>query len=240
LFGCAIGRAIGATLIGVLLYDQPFFRPLLAMTPMRSPRCALRLNGVDMETCLSTISTREFPLCRGLKNWLNNAMKHDKEQISVIFVCMGNICRSPTAETVFRRYVEEAGLQEHILIDSAGTHDYHIGDEPDARTQRAARQRGYDMSKLRGRQVVAEDFTRFDYVLAMDESNLGILRRLRPRESQSHLGLFLEFAEHHQEREVPDPYYGGTDGFERVLDMVEDAAEGLLRHIRRQHLQELP
>ena len=151
----------------------------------------------------------------------------------VLFVCMGNICRSPTAEAVFRHQVEQAGLAEQILIDSAGTHDYHIGDAPDARTQRAAKLRGYDMSQLRGRQVEAEDFHRFDFVLAMDEANLDILKRLRPRDAQSHLGLFLEFAERQTEREVPDPYFGGADGFERVLDMVEDAAAGLLKHIRQ-------
>lgn len=156
--------------------------------------------------------------------------------IKVLFVCMGNICRSPTAEAVFRHYVEQDALSEKIHIDSAGTHDYHIGEAPDARTQRAAKQRGYDMSQLRGRQVVAEDFKRFDYVLAMDEANLSILESLRPRDAESHLGLFLQFAEQHSEREVPDPYFGGADGFERVLDMVEDAAGGLLRHIRAKHL----
>ena len=142
------------------------------------------------------------------------------KKIRVLFVCLGNICRSPTAEVVFRHQVEQAGLAEQILIDSAGTHDYHIGDAPDARTQRAAKLRGYDMSQLRGRQVVAGDFYRFDYVLAMDEANLDLLKRLRPRDAQSHLGLFLEFAERHADKEVPDPYYGGADGFERVLDMV--------------------
>jgi protein-tyrosine phosphatase len=158
-----------------------------------------------------------------------------KSKVKVLFICMGNICRSPTAEAVFRRYVEEEGLAERFLIDSAGTHDYHIDDVPDARTQRAARQRGYDMSQLRGRQVTTEDFSNFDYLLAMDEANLEILRDLRPRDAQSHLGLFLEFAGQHTEREVPDPYFGGADGFERVLDMVEDAAAGLLRHIRQKH-----
>jgi protein-tyrosine phosphatase len=162
-------------------------------------------------------------------------MKQQK-RIGVVFVCMGNICRSPTAEAVFRDYVEKAGLLESIHIDSAGTHNYHIGDPPDARTQHAARRRGYDMSKLRGRQVEAEDFLRFDYVLAMDEANLENLRLLRPDGAQSHLGLFLDFAERHREREVPDPYFGGADGFERVLDMVEDAANGLLKHIRQRHL----
>jgi protein-tyrosine phosphatase len=152
---------------------------------------------------------------------------------------MGNICRSPTAEAVFRHYVKQEGLAEHIQIDSAGTHDYHIGDPPDARTQRAAKQRGYDMSGLRGRQVAVEDFGQFDYVLAMDNLNLVTLERLRPEDARGHLGLFLDYAERHKEYEVPDPYYGGTDGFEQVLDMVEDAATGLLQHIRQNHFKAL-
>jgi len=156
-------------------------------------------------------------------------------KVSVVFVCMGNICRSPTAEAVFRHFVESAGLSEHIVIDSAGTHDYHIGDPPDQRMQRAARQRGYDMSALRGRQVEAGDFRRFDYVLAMDRGNLAILQNLAPPDSDIQAQLFLEYARHHAEREVPDPYYGGADGFERVLDMVEDAAQGLLQEIRKRH-----
>ncbi|HEX5337089.1 MAG TPA: low molecular weight protein-tyrosine-phosphatase [Gallionella sp.] len=158
-----------------------------------------------------------------------------KNKVSVLFVCMGNICRSPTAEAVFRHYVENAGLSESIRIDSAGTHDYHIGEAPDARTQRAAQQRGYDMSGLRGRQVEPGDFLRFDYVLAMDLANLAILQRIAPPDSDTQARLFLEYARRHNEREVPDPYYGGADGFERVLDMVEDAAEGLLQHIRQKH-----
>lgn len=157
-------------------------------------------------------------------------------KVSVLFCCMGNICRSPTAEAVFRHCVSKAGLTDRINIDSAGTHDYHIGDAPDIRSQRAAMLRGYDMSNLRGRQVEAGDFERFDYVLAMDEANLEILQRLRPRDARSHLGLFLVFAEQHSEREVPDPYYGGAEGFERVLDMAEDAANGLLKHIRQKNL----
>jgi protein-tyrosine phosphatase len=157
------------------------------------------------------------------------------KKVSVVFVCMGNICRSPTAETVFRHYVENAGLSEHILIDSAGTHDYHVGDPPDSRAQRAAQQRGYDMSKLRGRQVGKDDFRRFDYVLAMDRANLAILQRITPTDSNTQARLFLEYARHHPEREVPDPYYGGAAGFERVLDMAEDAAQGLLEEIRLKH-----
>ncbi len=155
--------------------------------------------------------------------------------VKVLFVCMGNICRSPTAEAVFRARVEEAGLGEHILIDSSGTHDYHIGAVPDARTQQAASKRGYDMSALRGRQVEVADFSRFDYVLAMDSANLGNLHQICPPAQRDRVGLFLQYANHHTQREVPDPYYGGADGFERVLDMVEDAAEGLLQHIQKKH-----
>ena len=149
---------------------------------------------------------------------------------------MGNICRSPTAEAVFRAHVEKAGLKQEIVIDSAGTHGYHIGKPPDSRAQHAARLRGYDMSALRGRKVELHDFNCFDYVLAMDQSNLSILQRLRPSDAGSQLGLFMEYAKRHDEREVPDPYYGGADDFERVLDMVEDAAEGLLEHICKKHL----
>ena len=149
----------------------------------------------------------------------------------MLFVCMGNICRSPAAEAVFLHIVEKAGLSENISIDSAGTHDYHVGAPPDARMQSAALKRGYDLSMLRGRQVDKADFSRFDYVLAMDNDNLAILRRLAPPNSPTQATLFLEYARHHSVREVPDPYYGGGDGFERVLDMVEDAAGGLLQHI---------
>jgi len=149
---------------------------------------------------------------------------------------MGNICRSPTAEAVFRARVEEAGLAQQILVDSVGTHDYHIGNPPDLRTQRAARQRGYDLSGLRGRQVEVADFTRFDYVLAMDNANMSILHRMCPQPQRDRLGLFLQYANNRPQREVPDPYYGGEDGFERVLDMVEDAAAGLLQHIRKHNI----
>lgn len=157
-------------------------------------------------------------------------------RIKVLFVCMGNICRSPTAEAVFRSQVAGCGLTPHFQIDSAGTHDYHVGDPPDQRTQHAARRRGYELSALRGRQVEVADFERFDYVLAMDQANLAILQSLCPVARQDRLGLFLEYAQRHAEREVPDPYYGGEAGFERVLDMVEDAASGLLEHIRKRHL----
>lgn len=149
----------------------------------------------------------------------------------VLFVCMGNICRSPTAEGVFRHLVEEQGLAGKIIIDSAGTHDYHIGDAPDARSQAAAARRGYDLSGLRARQVVRDDFSRFDYVLAMDQANLGLLQQQCPENYRNRLKLFLEFADDGALREVPDPYYGGAQGFEQVLDLVENAGRGLLRAI---------
>jgi len=156
-------------------------------------------------------------------------------KIKVLFVCMGNICRSPTAEAVFRAKVATASLLDRITIDSAGTHDYHIGDAPDLRTQKAAARRGYDLSALRGRQVSAEDFLAFDYVLAMDNANLAILQRLQPQHSTAHLDLFLTFAKSCAHSEVPDPYYGGADGFELVLNLVEAAADGLLAHIQGRH-----
>ncbi len=155
----------------------------------------------------------------------------NKEKISVLFICMGNICRSPTAEGVFRHLVEQQGLAEKILIDSAGTHNYHIGEPPDARSQAAAARRGYDLSGLRARQVVRDDFRAFDYVLAMDETNLSLLRQQCPDDCRDRLKLFLDFAEDGAVREVPDPYYGGAQGFEVVLDLVEHAARGLLYDI---------
>lgn len=152
----------------------------------------------------------------------------------VLFVCMGNICRSPMAEGVFKRRVAEAGLSDDIVSDSAGTHDYHVGEPPDARAQRTVERRGYDISGLRGRQVTRRNFSEFDCVLAMDEMNLRLLATLCPQEHAHKLKLFLEFHTDPAMREVPDPYYGGAQGFERVLDMVEEAAQGLLRHLRQQ------
>jgi protein-tyrosine phosphatase len=156
-----------------------------------------------------------------------------EQKVRVLFVCMGNICRSPTAEAVFRRAVDQAGLKELIECDSAGTHGYHIGEPPDHRTQQAASQRGYDMSNLRGRKVGNQDFARFDYVLAMDRRNLALLNELCPAEHADKLGLFCDFHENYAGREVPDPYYGGPRGFEQVLDMIEAVSASLVVQLRQ-------
>jgi len=151
---------------------------------------------------------------------------------SVLFVCTGNICRSPTADGVFRHIVGAAGHAPTIQVDSAGTHDYHVGAAPDARAQAHARRRGYDLSALRARQVTVDDFHRFDLILAMDRGHLRFLRELAPDDGYKGLGLFSSYAHDAQPAlapDVPDPYYGGSDGFERVLDMIELAAAGLLR-----------
>lgn len=157
------------------------------------------------------------------------------KETSVLFVCMGNICRSPTAEGVFRDLVSRSGLDNAIRIDSAGTHSYHIGKSPDARASAAAAQRGYDLSPLRGRQVSEQDFLVFDYILAMDQENLSNLKRICPAGQEHKVTLFLEHSRSFSEREVPDPYYGGAQGFEHVLDMVEDAAQGLLDKLIQVH-----
>ena len=152
--------------------------------------------------------------------------------IKDLFVCLGNICPSPSAEGVFRKLVEEQGLDDVIQIDSAGTHAYHVGSSPDDRAQEAAGRRGIDMSSLVGRRVDHGDFYIFDYVLAMDESNEYHLREMAPAEAVHKVQLFLDFAPQRSEREVPDPYYGGHSGFEHVLDLIEDASEGLLADIK--------
>ena len=149
--------------------------------------------------------------------------------VSVLFVCTGNICRSPTAEGVFRKLIQREGLADTIQIDSAGTHGYHVGSPPDARAQEAAKRRDYDLSGQRARQVTQDDYERFDYVLVMDEANYRIVKPQCPKAQK-----LLSFAPNVDEEDVPDPYYGGDRGFERVLDMVEVASEGLLRHIRRE------
>ncbi len=154
------------------------------------------------------------------------------EKIRVLFVCMGNICRSPTAEAVFRRTVEQAGLGDFIECDSAGTHDYHIGEPPDHRAQNAASRRGYDMSQLRGRQVSPRDFDDFDYVVAMDRRNRSLLEGLCPPGREEKLMLFCDFHADHAGREVPDPYYGGERGFEQVLDLIEAVSASIVDRLK--------
>jgi protein-tyrosine phosphatase len=153
--------------------------------------------------------------------------------IRILMVCMGNICRSPTAEGVVRAHIEKAGLGHAVELDSAGTHGYHVGEPPDGRTRKAAAKRGYDLSKLRARRVKDADFLRFDLILAMDRDNLTLLRQACPADQQHRLGLFLDHAREIDDDEVPDPYYGGPEGFERVLDLVEAGAVGLIETIRQ-------
>ncbi len=155
--------------------------------------------------------------------------------VRVLFVCLGNICRSPTAEGVFRHLVEQEGLAGKIDIDSAGTAAYHVGEPPDRRSQASALRRGIDMSHQRARQAKRVDFERFDYVLAMDDENLRNLQALCPDPKTHNPGLFLSFAPKAGRSDVPDPYYGGGNGFELVLDLIEEASQGLLAHIRRQY-----
>jgi len=152
--------------------------------------------------------------------------------LRILFVCMGNICRSPTAEGVFRAQVAAAGLSERIVTDSAGTHGYHIGAPPDPRSIKAAAARGIDISDLRARMVRAEDFQRFDLVLAMDRQNQQALAALCAAEPPDGLRMFMDFAPDLKRPEVPDPYYGGSDGFNHVLDLCEAASRGLLKHLR--------
>lgn len=152
-------------------------------------------------------------------------------KVAVLFVYLGNICRSPTAHGVFEKLVAEQGLDSQIRIDSAGTGDWHLGKQPDPRTLLAGQQRGYDFSHLRARQVTAADFDVFDYILAMDGKNLANLQQLQPPHFGGRLSLFLPFGQGSID-EVPDPYAGGSEGFEQVLDMVELAAQGLLAHLR--------
>ena len=158
------------------------------------------------------------------------------ENVSVLFVCMGNICRSPTAQGVFRKLVEDSDLGRRIIIDSAGTHAYHVGNPPDRRAQETATRRGVDLSDLVARRVTEADFVEFDYVVAMDQDNLVALNEICPPGMSDRLHLFLDFAPHLEVNEVPDPYYGGPTGFERVFDLVEAASAGLLAHIKRHHL----
>ncbi len=157
-------------------------------------------------------------------------------KVKVLFVCMGNICRSPTAHGVFRHLVMEAGLEPLIEIDSAGTHGYHVGEPPDDRARETALSRGVDIGDLRARRAEPEDFLYYDYILAMDQDNYHSLSRICPRGMERKLLLLMDYAPDLRRREVPDPYYGGQQGFDQVFDMVEAAARGLLEDISRRHL----
>lgn len=155
------------------------------------------------------------------------------KKIKVLFVCMGNICRSPTAEGVFTRMVKQQKLDDFFEIDSAGTHAYHTNEAPDLRAQKAARERGIELSHLRARQVTYGDFADFDYLLVMDDDNYETLIGKCPAEHKSKINYLLDYATSVNFREVPDPYYGGQHGFERVLDMVESAAQGFLENLKK-------
>ncbi|HET8726768.1 MAG TPA: low molecular weight protein-tyrosine-phosphatase [Alphaproteobacteria bacterium] len=152
--------------------------------------------------------------------------------LRILFVCTGNICRSPTAEGVLRHRLAQQGLLDQVETLSAGTQDYHIGDPPDARAQRTAKTRGYDLSRLRARQVTPDHFDEFDLILAMDRSHQLALRRMAPAEAQDRVRLFMEFAPGAGLRDVPDPYYGEADDFELALDLIEAGVEGLIRAIK--------
>ncbi|MEC9482578.1 MAG: low molecular weight protein-tyrosine-phosphatase [Halomonas sp.] len=149
----------------------------------------------------------------------------------VLFVCLGNICRSPSAEGVFRSRLAKSGLAEQVEVDSCGVGDWHVGKGPDPRALAAARKRGIDIASLRARQLAASDYHDFDYILAMDHDNLAAIQAGRPADCRAHIGLFLDFAGEH-ERAVPDPYYGGDQGFEEVLDLIEAASDGLVEELR--------
>ena len=156
------------------------------------------------------------------------------EQVKVLFVCLGNICRSPTAEGVFRHKIQQANLENKIIVDSAGTHAYHVGEPPDNRAQKAALKRNIDLSKQRARRVSRKDFLEFDYVIAMDTDNKNDLLSICPDGYADKIHLLLDFSVS-DETNVPDPYYGQGRGFDIVLNLVDEAAEGLLRHIQARH-----
>ncbi|MBA4176735.1 MAG: phosphotyrosine protein phosphatase [Leptothrix sp. (in: Bacteria)] len=159
----------------------------------------------------------------------------DAAELRVLMVCMGNICRSPTAEAVLRERLQRAGLARQVMVDSAGTLDHHRGEAPDPRAIRHAAQRGYDLSAQRARPVLADDFARFHWLLAMDEDNLAWLQRKAPPGHGARIELLMPHARRHTDvRFVPDPYYGGPAGFEHVLDLVEDACDGFVDRLRRE------
>ena len=155
----------------------------------------------------------------------------------VLFVCLGNICRSPTAEGVFRQLLSQDAPDLRVEVDSAGTADYHIGEPPDLRSQRAAMRRGVDLGGLRARQVTPADFAHFDFILAMDRGNLLELEAMRPKNSRARVQLFLQYAPDSGRLEVPDPYYGDAGGFEEVLDLTAAASRGLLAALQKMSQQ---
>jgi protein-tyrosine phosphatase len=155
----------------------------------------------------------------------------------ILFVCMGNICRSPMAEGVFQQMVRQAGLEEVVQVGSAGTHAFHAGEAPDKRAQATASKRGYDISGLRARRIKDKDFEDYDMILAMDWDNLALLQQMAPKSAHHKLQLLMRFASDHESATIPDPYYGNQQGFEQVLDYIEDACNGLLEVAKRRATQ---
>ena len=156
------------------------------------------------------------------------------DKTRVLFVCLGNICRSPTAHAVFEEKVKQAGLSHRVQVDSCGTGSWHIGQPPDDRTQKAAAKRGYDLSHLRARRLEHDDFSQYDYILAMDTRNLADVIKKAPMDFSGRIQLFLDYSADKNVLEVPDPYYGQQDGFERVLNLIEEASDGLIKAIQQQ------
>ncbi len=166
---------------------------------------------------------------------ISNLTEQVESVIKVLFVCTGNICRSPTADGVFRKMVEEAGLSGRISVDSCGLSAYHVGELPDPRSREMAQSRGYDLSDIRSRKIKPSDYEQFDYVLAMDDGHLRDMRRQASSTHQTKIELFLDYHPQRTGQSVPDPYYGGANGFEHVFDMIEETSNSLLAHIRNQH-----
>jgi protein-tyrosine phosphatase len=154
--------------------------------------------------------------------------------MKILFVCMGNICRSPTAEGIFRKLLQKKRQEGAFVLKSAGTHGYHVGEPPDPRTQRAAAARGYDLSEMRAKKITVQDLAGFDLILAMDKAVRDNLYDMTRSEARHKIRLFMDYARHHDDDEVPDPYYGLGYGFDVVIDMVEDAAEGLLETLQKE------
>lgn len=192
----------------------------------------------DHAGMIKKLITRDLPFLL-FKHYNNSAdvvifqAGMNMEKIKVLFVCMGNICRSPTAEGVFAKLLKEQNLEAYFVVDSAGTHAYHVAEAPDLRAQQAALERDIELSHLRARKVVMGDFEDFDFLLAMDDDNYAALMAACPDEHKDKISYFLDYAPHLDVREVPDPYYGGKYGFERVLDMAEAASIGFLNTLQK-------